>query len=166
MAVTERVREEQFEYTYGSQMGREFVPAYPGWEQEDGRVRRTRERPKAEPQKEKKQQSLTAGELRQLIFVAAFVAVLLIGILVLNAYAANIQCSINSLTKANMNLEDEIDVLNMKIDQSTSIEQIESYAMKNLNMRYPKSSQCIYIEENAKLTENFSQVIRQKAYAQ
>ena len=57
-------------------------------------------------------------------------------------------------------------MLNMKIDQSTSIEQIESYAMKNLNMRYPKSSQCIYIEENAKLTKNFSQVIRQKAYAQ
>lgn len=166
MAVTERAREDQFEYTYGARMSREFVPAYPGWEQEDGRVRRTRERPKPEPQTEKKQQSLTASELRQLIFVAVFVAVLLIGILVLNAYAANIQCSINSLTKANMSLEDEIDVLNMKIDQSTSIEQVESYAMKNLNMRYPKSSQCIYIEENARLADNFSQLIRQKAYAQ
>ena len=38
--------------------------------------------------------------------------------------------------------------------------------MKNLNMRYPKSSQCIYIEENARLADNFSQLIRQKAYAQ
>ena len=97
--------------------------------------------------------------------MTVFVAVLLIGTLVLNAYAANIQCSINSLTKANMSLEDEIDVLNMKIDESTSIEQIESYAMKELHMRYPKSSQCIYIEEDTKLMDNFGQVLRQKAYA-
>lgn len=162
MAATERVRE-PFEYTYSNESLYSASP-YPGREKESSRVKRTRERPGGTEHTRVNTQSLTAAELRQLLCVAVFVAVLLIGILVLNAYAANIQCSVNNLTKANLNLEDEIDVLNMKIDQSTSIEQIESYAIGDLKMRYPKSNQCIYIEENAQLMDNFSRIIRQKAY--
>lgn len=145
------------------------VGAYPGQDaEEDRRIRRTRERPKREnvqPHRSKPQPTgLTVAELRQLVAVAAFVAVLLIGVLVLNAYAANIQCSINKITKQNMALEDEIDELNMKIDSSTSIEQIESYAMKNLNMSYPKNGQSIYISKDTPLMDNFSQVLKEKAY--
>ena len=165
MAASERARDEQYEYTYRQDLQQPYPGSYPGREPGDSRIPRSRKRPEPARQQEKKTQSLTAGELRQLIGVTVFVAVLLIGTLVLNAYAANIQCSINSLTKANMSLEDEIDVLNMKIDESTSIEQIESYAMKELHMRYPKSSQCIYIEEDTKLMDNYGQVLRQKAYA-
>ena len=134
--------------------------------EETERVRRTRQRP--QPNRETEAtvsgQILTIGALRQVVGIAVFVAVLLIGTLILNAYAANVQCSINELTKDNLALEDEIDALNMKIDSSTSIEQIESYAMKELNMRYPKSEQCIYISEDAVLMEDFSQILRRKAY--
>ena len=63
---------------------------------------------------------------------------------------------INDLKKANMELEDEIDALNMKIYTGTSIEQIESYAMNELKMRYPTSSQCIYIEADDAPVDNFA----------
>ena len=96
--------------------------------------------------------------------IIAVIWILLIGLLVINAYAASIQCSINDLTRENLSIEDEIDTLNMKIDSSTSIEQIESYAMDKLNMSYPKSNQCIYIEEDAALMDNFASMLRQKAY--
>ena len=151
---------------YAAYGGRAYAPAEAPQPDERERIRRTRERP--QPNTEKKTgsvgQLLTMGELRQIIGVAVFAALLLISTLVLNAYAASIQCSINDLTRDNLELEDEIDALNMKIYTATSIEQIESHAMKELNMRYPQSSQCIYVEEDAVLMENFSQVLRQKAY--
>lgn len=173
MAASERAYSSSYyEYETGYRE-RQRMPLYygdyPEKERDDtGRIRRTRERPKQKPVEQESPKpasyGLTVAELRQLVGVALFIAVLLIGILVLNAYAANIQCSINSLTKQNITLENEIDALNMEIDGSTSIEQIESYAMKELHMSYPKRGQCIYIKEDAKLMENFSQVLKEKAY--
>ena len=167
MAVSERTYTRSYEYQPLYTGAAAFQPAYPERESEENRkVKRTRERPKpaVETAVQPAGQSLTIHELRQLIVIAAMVGVLLIGMLVVNAYAVSIQCSINELTRANMTLEDEIDTLNMKIDSSTSIEQIETYAMKELKMVYPKSSQCIYIAEDAVLMDNFASVIRQKAY--
>ncbi|MBQ8564188.1 MAG: hypothetical protein IJ443_09925 [Firmicutes bacterium] len=167
MAVNERTNSSSYEYQPLYTGAAAFQPAYPQKETEEPkRVRRTRARPKAETQGQTQyvNQGLTLQELHQLIGIAVLVGVLLIGLLVVNAYAASVQCSINDLTKANIALEDEIDTLNMKIYSSTSIEQIESYAMDELKMRYPTSSQCIYIEEDAVLMDNFASVIRQRAY--
>ena len=167
MAVNERTYTRSYEYQPLYTGAAAYQPAYPTKENEErGHVKRTRERPKPQNdvQVEHSGQSLTITELRQLIIMAVLVGVLLIGMLVVNAYAVSIQCSINEMTAANMSLEDEIDTLNMKIDSSTSIEQIETYAMKKLNMQYPKTSQCIYISEDAVLMDNFASVIRQKAY--
>jgi cell division protein FtsL len=167
MAVNERTYERSYEYHPLYTGAAAFKPAYPQTESEEfKRVRRTRVRPKAEPevQTEYAGQGLSLQELRQLIAIAVIVGVLLIGLLVINAYAASLQCSINDLTKANIALEDEIDTLNMKIYTSTSIEQIESYAMDELKMRYPTSSQCIYIGEDSVLMDNFAASIRKRAY--
>lgn len=167
MAVKERTYTRSYEYQPLYTGATAYQPAYPDRESEESRrLRRTRQRPKPETEMpaEPSGQSLTIQELRQLIVMAMLVGVLLIGMLVVNAYAVSLQCSINDLTEANIALEDEIDSLNMKIDSSTSIEQIESYAMDELNMRYPRSNQCIYIEEDAALMENFASVIRRRAY--
>ncbi len=170
MAVKERTYTRSYEYQPLYTGATAFQPAYPDQEKEQpNRVRRTRERPKPDTAEtvqsaSRNTQAITLQELRQLIGMAVVIGILLIGMLVINAYAASIQCSINELTKANLSIEDEIDTLNMKIGSGTSIEQIESYAMKELNMNYPKSSQCIYIEEDAALMDNFAAVLRQKAY--
>ena len=170
MAVNERTYTRSYEYQPLYTGAAAFQPAYPERESEQpNKVRRTRERPKPDaaepaPSTARNGQAITLQELRQLIGMAVVIGILLIGMLVINAYAASIQCSINELTKSNLTIEDEIDTLNMKIGSGTSIEQIESYAMKELNMNYPKNSQCIYIAENAELMDNFSAVLRQKAY--
>lgn len=167
MAVNERTYTRSYEYQPLYTGATAFQPAYPERESEQPkRVRRTRERPQAQTAETAVHtgQGITLQELHQLIGVAVIVGILLIGLLVVNAYAASIQCSINDLTRENLSIEDEIDTLNMKIDSSTSIEQIESYAMDKLNMSYPKSNQCIYIEEDAALMDNFASMLRQKAY--
>lgn len=169
MARAERAHTDSYDFNFQSYHGayRGAATAAPQHlPEEKERVRRTRQRP--QPNRETRPastgQTLTVGTLHQVVATAVFVALLLIGTLILNAYAANVQCSINELTRDNLALEDEIDALHMKIDSSTSIEQIESYAMKELNMRYPKNEQCIYVSEDAVLMENFSQVLRKKAY--
>ncbi len=168
MAAAERAYMFPSEYQNEKQEDRYREPlyssAYPKRKGEEGRIRRTRERPKQEDKTRQTPAGLTVTELRQMVAITVAVAVLLMGILILNAYAANIQCSINALTKKNMALEDEIDRLSMQIDESTSIEQIESYAMKELHMTYPRSSQAIYIPKDKKLMDNFSKILRQKAY--
>jgi cell division protein FtsL len=167
------VEEQEQAYGYGNLMRAEGYPlrygTYPEWEREEERIRRTRERPRPKAQPRRKPKSsggLTVAELKQIMAVTVFVALLLIGVLVLNAYAASLQCSINTLTKKNLQIQDEIDVLNMEIDSSTSIEQIESYAMKNLNMSYPKSGQVIYISKGTQVEKNFAQKLKEKAYGE
>lgn len=164
MAVTERAYTGfvEPEETVRGFAYRADAPAYEP--DERGRIRRTRERPQLHTEPTATTQGLTTAELRQLMVAAVFVTVMLIGLLVLNACAANLQCDINNLTKANLLLEDEIDAMSMKIDQGTSIEVIESYAMGELNMEYPSAEQCIYIAEDVTLMENFSDTIRRKAY--
>ena len=170
MAVAERVYTQSYgyrqeeRYAYGN-----YEQAYRGREYEGvperKKIKRTRERPQPAEQ-EVPVQGVTIKELRQLLAAVLCAGILLIGVLVLNAYAASIQVTINTLTKENITLENEIDTLNAKIDGSTSIEQIESYAMKELNMSYPKSGQSVYIEKDAKLEEGFAQKLKEKAYSE
>ncbi len=128
------------------------------------RIKRTRERPKPNKPVETAPQGLTAKELLLFIMTIVVIGLLLIGTLVLNAYAVSIQWNINSLTNSNAALEDQIDVLSLQIDSSTSIEQIESYAMDELEMSYPTSSQSVYISEDATLIEGFAAMLKQRAY--
>ena len=103
MAVNERTYTRSYEYQPLYTGAAAFQPAYPERESEESRkVKRTRERPKSavEAEVQPAGQSLTIQELRQLIVMAVVVGILLIGMLVVNAYAVSIQCSINELTKA------------------------------------------------------------------
>ena len=129
-------------------------------------VRRTRERPKRRVSNtaEAGSTGLSMNEFRQIVTAIVLIGVLLIGTLVLNAYATSIQYNINSLTKQNLQLENDIKTLNLKIDAGTSIEKIESYATSKLKMSYPKSSQVIHIEEGTSVADNFADVLRKKAY--
>ena len=168
MAVAERIytqsygyiQEERYAYT-------SYEQAYPERRYKESpekqKIKRTRSRPQA-GEREAAPQGFSGRELRQLITTALGLGILLIGILILNAYAASIQVTINTLTKENITLENEIDALNAQIDGSSSIEQIESYAMDKLNMTYPKSEQCIYIEKDAVLENGFAQKLRENAY--
>lgn len=165
MAV-ERAYQYDTDYRYSNDRYRKESVA-PERQDDRGRIKRSRERPQRnEAESVTNAQGLTAKELRGLLLVAVFIGAILIGLLVLNAYAASLQCQINKLTKENITLENEIDTLQMKVDSSTSIEQIESYAMDELKMTYPKAGQCIYISKDARLPDNFAAIIKEKTYQQ
>ncbi len=93
-----------------------------------------------------------------------FVGIILIMTVWLGAKATEVQYRINSLNRENIQLEDEITMLGIKVQGAVSFESVEEYATSTLKMKYPKSSQCIYIDAEAKADANLISVIREKAY--
>lgn len=117
------------------------------------------------PQQPAKTESLlTRAMLAKTTAVLIFAGILLIGTVFLTAKATEIKYSVNTLSKQNVALQKEIDVLEVKIGSANSIESIEAYATEKLGMRYPKSSQCIYLHTGGAGTQDLVQRIKEKAY--
>lgn len=132
------------------------------------RVKRTRQRPDVninkEEKRKKQEQAYQAAVLRALIVAVIAIGVLLVGIVVVNAQAAKLQYSINQLRTENNNLQAEIDMLNIKLDDSSNINQLETYATEKLDMYYPQGSECIHLSSVKDYDGSLADLIRQKAY--
>ena len=107
---------------------------------------------------------LTRAMLAKTTAVLIFAGILLIGTVFLTAKATEIKYSINTLTRQNVTLQKEIDVLEVKIGSANSIESIEAYATEKLGMRYPKANQCIYLTVDSAATQDLVRQIKEKAY--
>ncbi len=107
---------------------------------------------------------ITPVVLVKLTALLCFVGVILIMTVWLGAKATEVQYKINSLNRENIQLEDQITMLGIKVEGAVSFESVEEYATSTLKMKYPKSSQCIYIDAGAKADSNLISVIREKAY--
>ena len=125
------------------------------------RVRRTRERPQAPQTGGKRQttQTLSPASLRAMIS-----AVVIIGAVLVNAQAAKLQYSINQLKNENSIMETEINMMNVKIESSTGISQLEKYAVNELGMHYPQGNECIHLSSVKAPEESLAALIREKAY--
>ena len=110
------------------------------------------------------QRLMTAPALVRSAFLVFFIGVLLIMSVWMGAQATAIQYRINTLTKQNIQLEDEITNLQIQIEGAVSFETIEKYAIGDLKMAYPKQSQCVYIEEGMEVTPGLANTIRSKVY--
>ncbi len=119
--------------------------------------------PEAQPQP-KQTGILTRAMLAKTTAVLIFAGMLLIGTVFLTAKATEIKYSINTLSRQNVTLQKEIDVLEVKIGSANSIESIEAYATEKLGMRYPKANQCIYLTVDSAATQDLVQRIKEKAY--
>ncbi len=94
---------------------------------------------------------------------SAFLTLLILSVW-MGAQATAIQYRINSLTKQNIQLEDEITNLEIQIEGAVSFETIENYAIRDLKMAYPKESQCVYIEDGMEVSPGLANTIRDKVY--
>ena len=92
------------------------------------------------------------------------IGVLLISSVWMGAKATAIKYSMNSLTKENVQLRDEITVLGIDIEGAVSFESVATYATSNLGMVYPSKNQCFFIGEDQTVDENLVKIIREKAY--
>lgn len=110
------------------------------------------------------QSAITPLDMVRLIAVMCIVGIFLILTVWMGAKATEVQYEINSLNRENIQLEDQVTMLGIKVEGAVSFESVEEYATGTLKMKYPKSSQCIYIDANAKADSNLISVIREKAY--
>ena len=108
---------------------------------------------------------VTTSVLLRSTIILLIIGALLIASVWMGAKATAIKYSINSLTKENVQLQDQVTMLGIQIEGAVSFESIEEYATKNLKMVYPKKNQCQYIDDDAEVKEGLVKAIREKAYS-
>ena len=110
------------------------------------------------------QKLVTTPVLIRSAAILILIGVLLISSVWMGAKATAIKYSMNSLTKENVQLRDEITVLGIDIEGAVSFESVASYATGSLGMVYPSKNQCFFIGEDQTVDENLVKIIREKAY--
>ena len=110
------------------------------------------------------QKLVTTPVLIRSAAILILIGVLLISSVWMGAKATAIKYSMNSLTKENVQLRDEITVLGIDIEGAVSFESVATYATDSLGMIYPNKNQCFFIGEDQTVDENLVNIIREKAY--
>ena len=110
------------------------------------------------------QKFVTTPVLIRSAAILILIGVLLISSVWMGAKATAIKYSMNSLTKENVQLRDEITVLGIDIEGAVSFESVATYATGSLGMVYPSKNQCVFIGEDQTVDENLAKIIREKAY--
>ena len=110
------------------------------------------------------QKLVTTPVLIRSAAILILIGVLLISSVWMGAKATAIKYSMNSLTKENVQLRDEITVLGIDIEGAVSFESVATYATDSLGMIYPNKNQCFFIGEDQTVDENLVKIIREKAY--
>lgn len=93
------------------------------------------------PQKVK----VTAKDRAVIMAATVIIGVFLVGIIVLNAFAAAIKFDTSNIKTANEELQGEIETLSIMIQSEESIDSVERKAVKELGMLEPVEDRCIYI---------------------
>ena len=110
------------------------------------------------------QKFVTTPVLIRSAAILILIGVLLISSVWMGAKATAIKYSMNSLTKENVQLRDEITVLGIDIEGAVSFESVATYATGTLGMVYPSKNQCFFIGEDQTVDENLAKIIREKAF--
>lgn len=109
--------------------------------------------------------ALPFGNGKKIAFsVVLAVGVMMIMLIIVTAYAANIRYDINSMIKENNVLKGEIENLQAKVYSTNNINYIESKAISGLGMTYPETGNKVYISMDDIPEEGFSEVLKEKAY--
>lgn len=100
----------------------------------------------------------------RILITVAIAGVICVLLVILSAYAADLQYRNNKLIESNKALKGEVANLDVKIESINNIAHIEHVATTKLGMVYPKSGQCLYITEKDRPNADFAAVIRERAY--
>ncbi len=91
-------------------------------------------------------------------------ALILLSIVFLAAYSANLQQKNNKLVAANNTIQAEIDSLNEQINNATSIEKVEKIATEKYGMTPQTAKNYVTIEDGTERTKNLADAIKKEAY--
>ena len=107
---------------------------------------------------------VTTPVLIRSALILILIGALLISSVWMGAKATAIKYSMNSMTRENVQLMDEITVLGIDIEGAVSFEHVATYATGSLGMVYPSKNQCFFIGEEQTVDEDLVKIIREKAY--
>jgi len=156
MAAVERAYTAEYYYVAPSNYAEDFINQLPSGRSYGQEQERVREKSKVNkdikvlPEIRRKEVLSQAGLLRAVITLL-LIGAMLVGTVWMSAKATEIKYSINRINKESLLLEDEIALLNIKIESANSIEMVEAFAIAELGMRYPKAEQCIQRRYNIKV---------------
>ena len=92
------------------------------------------------------------------------VGLLLLAVVAMAAYAADLQQENNKLESDNKLIQAEIDSLNKQINDATNIETVRRIATKKLGMVQPDESNYITIKDSKTKDYNLASTIKKEAY--
>ena len=104
------------------------------------------------------------GSGKKMAFSAVVAAgVIMIMLIIVTAYAANIRYDINSMIKENNTLMGEIENLQAQMYTTNNINYVENKATSELGMAYPETGSKVYITMDDVPENGFSDVLQEKA---
>lgn len=168
MTAAERAYTREYSYVAPSAYAREYARQLPSGAGDPRRSSGGRKGQGGEMEllPERGQRSIISrAVLLRSVLILLTAGALLVGTVWMSAKATQIKYSINRTNNEIRLLENEINTLNIKIQSANGIEYVEEYTIDKLGMRYPKSNQCIYIEEGASVRADLAAEIKEKAYS-
>ena len=107
---------------------------------------------------------MSGKERRRILAATIFAGLILILMVMLTAYAAELRTENNQMIAENEDVATEIDNLNVEIKAASSIEHIEEVATKKLGMIPADVEKYVMVTDADTPEENFTAVIRKEAY--
>lgn len=99
------------------------------------------------------------------IATVAVIGLILLGMIFVSAYCANVKHDINVVNKEILAIQEDIDYLKVEIESGNNLATIEKKAIKELGMVYPTADQFRYLDRTKSAKkEDMAQVIKENAY--
>lgn len=95
----------------------------------------------------KQRSSFTARDKKTALLLVVVIGIAGILSIISAAFSATLKYEINNLTYENQVLENEIADTDIRLQTANSITNLEKKAKKKLGMKYPSSSQIVYVNE-------------------
>lgn len=111
-----------------------------------------------------KKAALRRKDMRATVMAVLVAGLLLVSTIVVSAYTASLKYDNNELISANAELQDDIDVLSVKIQSATNLSNIERIAREKYGMSYADEGQYIYITNSDEPSEKFAIGIKKEVY--
>ncbi|MDO4544592.1 MAG: cell division protein FtsL [Bacillota bacterium] len=92
------------------------------------------------------------------------VGIVMIGLIIVTAYSANVRYNINTVIKENQALMGEIENLQVKVYSANNVDYIEGKATGELGMTYPETASRVYITMEDIPEDGFADMLKEKAY--
>ncbi len=106
---------------------------------------------------------MAVKDKKRLLALTVILGIMGIAIIISAAFAATLQYQINKLVMENNEISKEIEEMDIKIQTANSVTSLEKKASDELGMKYPSSSQIVYISDIA-APKDFAATVKEEAY--